>query len=66
MKDKPTPTIRDGGRKQLEEALLEEFAKPGVGNLRKIRRLGEALKPKGQLTLHASRPREDDSKLGKG
>lgn len=66
MKDKPTLTARDGGRKQLEEALLNEFSKPGVGNLRKIKKLGEELKSKGRLTLHSSRPREDDSESGKG
>ena len=66
MKDKPVLTVRDGGRKHIEEALLDEFAKPGVGNLRKIKKLGEELKPKGQLTLHASRPREDDSESGNG
>lgn len=58
MADKPVLTVRDGGRKQLERALLDEFAKPGVGNLRKIKQLGEELKPKGRLTLHVSRMKE--------
>tara|TARA_R110000822_G_scaffold126082_11_gene261264 strand:+ start:21754 stop:21936 length:183 start_codon:yes stop_codon:yes gene_type:complete len=50
--------VHNGGRKRIEEALLIEFAKPGVGNLRKIKKLGEDLRPKGRLTLHVSRMKD--------
>lgn len=49
MAKKPELKCLEGGKRHLEEALLFEFAKPGVGNLRKIAQLGERLRPKGAL-----------------
>lgn len=45
-------TVIEGGRRQREEELLKEFLHPGVGNLRRIRRLANLLKPPATLTLH--------------
>lgn len=42
-------TVIEGGRQQLEAALLAEFLRPGVGNLRKVRRMGKALRSRGAL-----------------
>lgn len=44
-------TVVEGGRRLQEAALLAEFLRPGVGNLRKVRRMGKALRARG--TLHA-------------
>ena len=43
MKQKPDLKSVDGGRRELEAALLSEFAKPGVGNLRKVKKMAAAL-----------------------
>lgn len=54
MKRKPDLKSVDGGRRDLEAALLSEFAKPGVGNLRKVKRMAAALRPRGRLKIVAS------------
>lgn len=46
-----TLTVIEGGRRQREEELLGEFLRPGVGNLRRIRRLADRLKHSGQLAV---------------
>ncbi len=53
MKQKPDLKSVDGGRRELEAALLSEFAKPGVGNLRKVKKMAAALRPRGRLTVVA-------------
>lgn len=42
-------TVFEGGRRQREEELLREFLHPGVGNLQRIRRLAERLRPRAKL-----------------
>ena len=49
MKSKGALTVHEGGRRKIEQSLLDEFARPGVGHLRKIRELGNRLRPKGKL-----------------
>jgi hypothetical protein len=52
--DRPEPsslTVIEGGRRQREEELLREFLRPGVGNLREIRRLANRLQFRARLTL---------------
>lgn len=51
MKQKPDLKSVDGGRRELEAALLAEFAKPGVGNLRKVKKMANDLRPRGRLKI---------------
>lgn len=50
-----TLTVIEGGRRQLESDLLAEFLRPGVGNLRRVRRMGKALRARGALRPVAKR-----------